>query len=206
MDSVSGAGPRMVAGGNATARVIMGSAAPADLDESVSEGQRHSQMGVLTEEKGQATPQTPLSPTQIAVAASASSVEKLRSAVLQALTDGNQRILVSMLEAGEWAVEGNEVVIKVSESQTVVDMSLGSDARRLAIASASGLLGRAVKLKIVAGATVAPAEKRNGKAKSDAANPAPGGRNRAEQDSVVRRLQEKFGAEIRTVIDYKEKR
>ena len=206
VDSVSGAGPRMVAGGNATARVIMGSAAPADLDESVSEGQLHSQMGVLTEEKGQATPQTPLSPTQIAVAASASSVEKLRSAVLQALTDGNQRILVSMLEAGEWAVEGNEVVIKVSESQTVVDMSLGSDARRLAIASASGLLGRAVKLKIVAGATVAPAEKRNGKAKSDAANPAPGGRNRAEQDSVVRRLQEKFGAEIRTVIDYKEKR
>jgi hypothetical protein len=33
-----------------------------------------------------------------------------------------------------------------------------------------------------------------------------GGRGRAEQDAVVRRLQEKFGAEIRTVIDYKEKR
>jgi len=28
-----------------------------------------------------------------------------------------------------------------------------------------------------------------------------GGRGRAEQDAVVRRLQEKFGAEIRTVID-----
>jgi hypothetical protein len=36
--------------------------------------------------------------------------------------------------------------------------------------------------------------------------PGPGGRSRAEQDLVVRRLQEKFGAEIRTVIDYKEKR
>ncbi len=57
-----------------------------------------------------------------------------------------------MLEAGEWSVEGNEVVVKVSESQTVVDMSVGADARRLAIASASGVLGRAVKLKIVAGA------------------------------------------------------
>ena len=77
--------------------------------------------------------------------------------------DGNQRILVSMLEAGEWSVEGNEVVIKVAESQTVVDMSLGADARRLAIASASGVLGRAVKLKIVPGATVVPNEaKRNG--------------------------------------------
>ena len=112
-----------------------------------------------------------------------------------------------MLEAGEWAVEGNEVVVKVSESQTVVDMSVGADARRLAIASASGVLGRAVKLKIVAGATVTPVEgKRNGAGRPNGANPLAGGRSRAEQDAVVRRLQEKFGAEIRTVIDYKEKR
>jgi len=127
--------------------------------------------------------------------------------VLQALSDGNQRILVSMLEAGEWSVEGNEVVIRVPESQTVVDMSLGADARRLAIASASGILGRAVKLKIVSGVSVATAEKRNGgPSRSSGTNSGVGGRSRAEQDSVVRRLQEKFGAEIRTVIDYKEKR
>ena len=110
-----------------------------------------------------------------------------------------------MLEAGEWAVEGNEVVIKVSESQTVVDMSLGSDARRLAIASASGILGRAVKLKIVAGAQVAAESKTNGSTLSGTSSGI-GGRGRAEQDAVVRRLQEKFGAAIRTVIDYKEKR
>jgi hypothetical protein len=127
---------------------------------------------------------------------------------LQALGDGNQRILVSMLEAGEWMVEGNEVVIKVSESQTVVDMSLGADARRLAIASASGVLGRPVKLRIVPGAALATAGgNANGNTgKSSATKPGLGGRSRAEQDAVVRRLQEKFGAEIRTVIDYKEKR
>jgi hypothetical protein len=34
----------------------------------------------------------------------------------------------------------------------------------------------------------------------------PGGRGRAEQDPVVRRMQEKFGAQVRTVIDYKDKR
>ena len=122
--------------------------------------------------------------------------------------DGNQRILVSMLEAGEWAVEGNEVVIKVSESQTVVDMSLGAEARRLAIASASGLLGRAVKLKIVPGLNVATTDaKNNGNtAKFSRPNSGAGGRGRAEQAAVARRLQEKFGAAIRTVIDYKEKR
>jgi hypothetical protein len=87
-------------------------------------------------------------------------------------------------------------------------MSLGADARRLAVASASGVLGRAVKLRIVPGTTVATAEgKTNGNAaKSSGTNSGVGGRGRAEQDAVVRRLQEKFGAEIRTVIDYKEKR
>jgi DNA polymerase-3 subunit gamma/tau len=131
-------------------------------------------------------------------------IDRLQNAVLQALTDGNQRILVSMLSAGEWSVQGNELVIKISESQTVVDMSLGPDAKRLAIASASGVLGRPVKLKVVPGATVAPQEdKRNGGPPLPAG---PGGRGRAEQDPVVRRMQEKFGAQVRTVIDYREKR
>ncbi len=104
-------------------------------------------------------------------------------------------------------MEGNDVVIKVSESQTVIDMSLSADARRLAIASASGVLGRAVKLKIVPGAPVAStAGKRNGAGSANGTASGPGGRSRAEQDSVVRRMKEKFGAEIRTVIDYKEKR
>jgi DNA polymerase-3 subunit gamma/tau len=190
-------GTRMVASGSTPARVIMGSAAPAS-SESAPEPQLISR------------PERQIENLQTRPAATlpAPAIERLQSAVLQALGDGNQRILVSMLEGGEWTVEGNEVVIKVSGSQTVVDMSLGAEARRLAIASASGVLGRAVKLRIVPGATVATAEgKSNGNpTKSSGTNSGTGGRTRAEQDAVVRRLQEKFGAEIRTVIDYKEKR
>jgi DNA polymerase III subunit gamma/tau len=131
--------------------------------------------------------------------------EKVRHAVLQALAEGNQRILVSMLESGEWSVTGSELVIKVAESPTVVEMSLGADARRLAVASASGALGKAVKLRIVPGASVAAAEKRNGGPSANGVSMATG-RSRAEGDPIVQRLQEKFGAQIRTVIDYKEKR
>jgi DNA polymerase-3 subunit gamma/tau len=199
--------------GNSSARVIMGAAAPANLSEITSErqvsslpdAQRELQTSPHAGIQVQSHPQ--ISQLQPANSALKAPGDRLKSAVLQALTDGNQRILVSMLEAGEWSVEGNEVVIKVSESQTVVDMSLGADGRRLAIASASGILGRAVKLKIVSGATVAPPEgQRNGGPSTAGAISGVGGRSRAEQDAVVRRLQEKFGAEIRTVIDYKEKR
>jgi hypothetical protein len=178
----------------------MGAAAPANLSENAPDFQPGSQ----PEPPVQTPPQ--VSASQPAATPSGAPMEKLRSTVLQALTDSNQRVLVSMLEAGEWSVEGNEVVVRVSESQTVVDMSVGAETRRLAVASASGVLGRAVKLKVVGGATVKAAEgKRNGGGKPNGAGPAVG-RSRAEQDAVVRRLQEKFGAEIRTVIDYKERR
>jgi hypothetical protein len=124
--------------------------------------------------------------------------------VLQALADNAQNFLVSLLSDGEWSVTANELVIKISESQTVLDMSLGNDAKRLAIGAASGALGRAVKVKVTAGAAVTPQAKRNGGAQSTIGGP--GGRGRAEQDPIVRRMREKFGAEIRTVIDYRDKR
>jgi DNA polymerase-3 subunit gamma/tau len=197
-------GPRIVAGASQPEPVIMGSAALNRAPEpDLADHYNAERIDVavnasaVTQSPPAATPRPPEPQAQ-------SDIERLQSAVLQALTDGNQRILVSMLSAGEWSVQGNELVIKVAESQTVVDMSLGPDGKRLAIASASGVLGRAIKLRVVPGATVAPQEsKPNGGA---SAGPAIGGRGRAEQDPVVQRMREKFGAEIRTVIDYKEKR
>ncbi len=182
-DSVPPAGPRIVAAASAPEPVIMGSAAPErgslpDADAAIPAA-------------SQAQPQ----------------IERLQSAVLQALRDGNQHFLVSMLSAGEWSVQGNELVIKAVGSSTVVDMSLSAEARRLAIASASGVLGRAIKLKIVPGAAIEQETKHNGgSSRPGSSHSTLGGRGRAEQDPVVRRMQEKFGAEVRTVIDYREKR
>ena len=222
--SATAAGPRIVASASAQEPVIMGSAAPATQREAVAEPEAESSLDPIPESDRRdvardvfadsakktsvdskpeiAAPAPSTQPAEIS--ASQPRLEKLQAAVLQALADCNQRILVSMLQAGEWSVQGNELVIKVSESQTVVDMSLGPEGKRLAIASASGVLGRAVKLKIVPGASVAPQENKRNGAASVAGGP--GGRGRAEQDPVVQRMREKFGAQIRTVIDYREKR
>jgi len=208
--SVSAPGPRIVAAASQPEPVIMGSAAPAPDPVPPPVSGRRDVAGYVSA----GSPKVPAPEPSSEVAEPAAEerpasgaspeIERLQNAVLQALTDNNQRILVSMLSGGEWSVQSNELIIKVAESQTVVDMSLGPDAKRIAIASASGVLGRAVKLKVVPGATIAPQEsKRNGASRLA---PGPGGRSRAEQDPVVRRMQEKFGAEIRTVIDYREKR
>jgi DNA polymerase-3 subunit gamma/tau len=158
----------------ATASVVMGAAAPAVL--------------------AQSEPEPSLKP-DIAVMP-VSQPDELRNAVLNALA--GQPMLGTLLESGEWSVEGNELVIKVASSASVIDMSVAADARRLMTATASGVLGRPVKLRVVPSGkppVAAAAPRSNG-----------GGRSRVEQDPIVRRMKEKFGAEIRTVIDYKEKR
>jgi DNA polymerase III subunit gamma/tau len=196
-------GPRIVAAASAPEPVIMGSAAPAPLPDR-REVASHVSSDATRQPAPEPQPKPELQAAPPQTATAPPPLEHLQNAVLQALTDGNQRILVSMLSAGEWSVQGNELIIKIGESQTVLDMSLGPDAKRLAIASASGILGRPVRLKVVPGAKVAPQEnKRNGGPPSSSG---PGGRGRAEQDPVVRRMQEKFGAQVRTVIDYREKR
>ncbi len=128
-----------------------------------------------------------------------SEADRLRAAVLAAVDDAGHRMLSSMLQAGEWQVQGNELIIKVDSSATVIDMSLGADAKRLIGATASGVLGRPVKLRVVPGAVTQA---------SGASRPASngGGRSRAERDPIVQRMREKFGAEIRTIIDYNGKK
>jgi hypothetical protein len=83
-------------------------------------------------------------------------------------------------------------------------MSLTAEARRIASAAASGLAGRPIKLQVEPGgaqqSTAAPRRASISTATSNGS-----ARRRAEQDPIVQRMQEKFGAEIRTVIDYREK-
>ena len=125
------------------------------------------------------------------------SAESLRDVVLNALS--GQPMLVSMLEAAQWSLEGNSLVARVALSSTMIDMSFTADARRIASAAASGAAGRPVKMQALPGGTA--------QAASPARRPSSNGsaRSRAEQDPVVRSMQEKFGAEIRTVIDYRDK-
>jgi DNA polymerase III subunit gamma/tau len=168
--------------GRAAATVVMGAAAPAAVAETA--------------------PEIPVGPESVPekqLRKDDQQHDSLRNPVLNALAAGGHRMLVSMLEAGEWQIEGNELVIKVASSATVIDMTLGADARRLAIATASGVAGRALKLKVIPG-------NRTASTATSRASSNGGGSSRAEQDPIVRRMKEKFGAEIRTIIDYKEKR
>jgi len=120
----------------------------------------------------------------------------LAGRVLQEL-EGKHAMLAHHLEQGEWKVEESEVVVRTAASTKMLEMLLVPEARKIINAAASAVLGRPVKVQVLGGAT-------NGN-NVPASTPTRPGRSRASEDPVVRRMQEKFGAEIRTVIDHKER-
>jgi hypothetical protein len=133
-------------------------------------------------------------------------LNRIRAAVLEALEKGGQHTLVSNLESGHWSIAGNELVIQVAVSATFLEMAMTSDAQRLANAAIHSTAGRMLKLRLEStaqanGGTAPPPAKR-----AASSGPAGSARSRAADDPVVRHVQEKFAAEIRTVIDHREKR
>ncbi len=134
-----------------------------------------------------------------AVAAAEYSPAVLQAEVIRALEEANSRTPVL-----EVSTEGGELIIQVAVAQTLVDsgLALTEPAKRAAVAAASKLLDRPVKLRVLGTAA------NNGAGSRPASPPAhgPGARSRAADDPVVRRMQEKFGAQIRTVIDHRERK
>jgi len=139
---------------------------------------------------------------QLEPAATDPGIAQLRNAILGALEDAGQQVLAHNLESGEWSVMGNEVSVKVAMSQVMVDLALGDGPKRIIHEALAKTTGRPLKFRMVSGGTqFAP------KAAQPSTRPAngAGARGRAMADPVVQRMQEKFGAEIRSVIDHKER-
>ena len=117
-------------------------------------------------------------------------------------------MLAATLDSGEWRVQQGELVIDVPAAPSLLEMAVTADAKRIIISAASAGAQRALKLQVHGtaggnGKSAAPPSPAN-----NATSIAPSGsaRQRAANDPIVQRLQEKFGAEIRTVIDYREKK
>jgi len=128
--------------------------------------------------------------------------DSLRNAVLVALEDAGQQMLAHNLESGEWTVRSHEVSVRVAMSQVMVDVALGDGPKRIVHDALAKAAGRPLKFKMVSGgAQFTPKPAPPSARPSNGA----GARSRALSDPVVQRMQEKFGAEIRSVIDHKER-
>ena len=112
-----------------------------------------------------------------------------------------------ILEKGSALIEGSELVVSVTEKAVMVSLAFLPEPMRLANSAASAAAGRPLKLKIISGpeanghGSSALPQAANGSVRNGGGS----ARSRAADDPVVQRMQEKFGAEIRSVIDHREK-
>jgi DNA polymerase-3 subunit gamma/tau len=121
--------------------------------------------------------------------------------VLAELEKAGHKMLASTLESGSVTLEGSELRVSIAQSAAVIDLMMSAEPKRLANAAASAALGRPAKVNVISGV---PA---TGNGATAVVRPRNGAsaRSRAAEDPIVQRMREKFGAEIRTVIDHREK-
>lgn len=125
------------------------------------------------------------------------SSDSLREAILIALEDAGQKSLPAMLESGSWKLSGSELSIEVIESPTIVELTVTDSAQLILNQSASAASGRPVKVKVIGGGAAAAPTSNSQRPNASGSS----ARARAAQDSIVQKMLDKFGAEIRTVVD-----
>jgi DNA polymerase III subunit gamma/tau len=150
--------------------------------------------------------------TQAVAAATAVAVEEPKSANDPATILGHIVValenmpgadnLAATLAEGSAVIEGNELVVTVARATSVIPFIINAEQKQVANTAATAAAGRSLKLTLVGGAK----PQANGAAPV-LVRPANGAsaRSRAAEDPVVQRMREKFGAEIRTVIDHRTK-
>jgi hypothetical protein len=131
-------------------------------------------------------------------------VDAIREAVLQAMQAGGSQMLVHALEEGRWSGEGSQVTIQVEMSESMIELSYTREQEKLSNQAATRVAGRTIKVRLVGGATAPPEGKPR---RSSAAQTASSEsiKTRAAGEPVVQRMMEKFGAEIRIVMDRSER-
>jgi DNA polymerase III subunit gamma/tau len=135
------------------------------------------------------------------------SLPKLQAGILTALEEASHRTPAERLEEGDWKVQGTELVISVPVGEKLLAMVFSPDVRKIINSAAATAAAGPVKV------TLQSSGPGNGNGSGNTAK-APisrmgnglGARARASEDPIVKRMQEKFGAEIRTVIDYRDKK
>ena len=143
----------------------------------------------------QAAAGTAVAPEAPQVGGQTADLESIRNALLAALENAGHRMASDALEKGEWSLQANAVTVKVSSGEQMIALTFGPEQRRLLQQALESTAGPSLRF------SVTPGGAKNAVTPAAPSAPAGGTRAKAAQHPVVRRMMEKFGAELRTVLD-----
>src|SRR5579872_2403524 len=138
-------------------------------------------------------------PAPVPAAANLSlNAEQLQNAVASSLESQGQRTLADLVDAGTAKLAGEELEISVPTGAAVLDMSMTPEAKRIMNNAASTASGQPLKVKLVAGGS---AQKRVERAPRNGNGGGSVDKEKALEEPLVKRMQEKFGAHVLKVIN-----
>ena len=205
--------------GVASEPVIMGSAAPAAIAQVAPQSRPDLAVGpeaveatAVRTQPFQDVPEPSLQTSMVATSETVSvttsempsaplSLEDLGAAVSAAVDAAGHPMAANLLSGGRWFFEGSQPAVQVAASDFTIKMTLSAEPLKAANTAASQALSRPVKLKISSGGEANGTPKANGTARKMGSST-----SRVAEDPIVRKMQETFGAQIRTVIDYQNKK
>jgi DNA polymerase-3 subunit gamma/tau len=187
--------------------VIMGSAAPAAMPHIASQSRPEIaeleavRAEVRAEVRSEVRSEVPAEGLPESVSPGARlSPEDLSSAISAAVEAAGHPMAANLLSGGRWYFEGSQPAVQVAATDFTMKMTLGPEPLKAANAAAVQALGRPAKLKISGGGEA------NGAPNWKPARKTGSSTSRVAEDPIVQKMQEVFGAEIRTVIDYQNKK
>lgn len=134
-------------------------------------------------------------------AASSSDLDSLRDAVSSALEEAGHNTAAALLGAGRWTLEGSTLKAEVAIKKTMLTLTMNAEADKIA-RNALKQAGSSYKLLVLPGEGLASAGN-HGNAKPRV--PAGSIQTKALEHPLVKKAQEVFRAEVRTVIDLRER-
>jgi DNA polymerase-3 subunit gamma/tau len=126
-------------------------------------------------------------------------LDRFREAVCSALNDQGHNTAAVLLDAGKWSLEGDTIRVEAGIKKTMLGLTMNIEAEKI-VKNALRAIGASQKLVVVPG--------ENGAAGSDSRPRAVSGSVQAAalENPLVKQAMDLFGAEVRSVLDLRDKK
>jgi DNA polymerase III subunit gamma/tau len=149
-----------------------------------------------------AAPQMQAEPVAVGDAKPSTDPGRILGRIIAELEQAGHGSSAMILEKATAQLQDAELVVTADVTAGVLKLAFSPEHLRVASTAASAAAGRPLKVKVVTGSQT------NGNGSAAVIQSANGGTSatgRAANDPVVQRMREKFGAEIRAVVDHRQK-
>ena len=126
-------------------------------------------------------------------------LDRIREAVCAALSDGDHNTAAVLVGAGKWTLDGDMICVEVGIKKTMLGLTMNMEAEKI-VKNTLRSLGVSLKLVVVPGENGAPSPYSKPRIVSGSVQAA------ALENPLVKQAMDLFGAEVRSVLDLRDKK